>query len=204
MLALPFIHWLVVISLLISTAGMYAYIRDTLSGRTKPNRISWSMWALAPLISTAAALAAGANIWVTIRVFWAGLLPLLIFLASYVNKQSYWKISAFDFTCGFFSLFGLILWVAINSPQLAILCAVVGDGCASFPTIIKAWKYPETETGSTYIASFLSLVLVLPSIPAWNIENAAFQIYLLITSALLLIAVYRRRLCFGINNLLFP
>ncbi len=194
MLDLPFIHWLVILSVLISTTGAFAYIRDTLAGKTKPNRVSWSMWALSPLISTAAALTAGADIWATVRIFMAGLLPLLIFLASFVNKRSYWRISVFDLTCGIFSLLALILWAAIASPQLAILCAIVGDLCASFPTLIKAWKYPETETGAMYVASFLSILLVLPSIPVWNIANAAFQLHLLIMSSVLLLLIYRKHL----------
>lgn len=83
-----FAHWLVVLSALISIAGSFAYIRDTLKGRSKPNRVSWGMWALAPLIGTAAALSAHADIWATVRIFLAGFLPLLVFLASFINPQS--------------------------------------------------------------------------------------------------------------------
>lgn len=193
MLGLPFVHWLVLLSILISTAGAFAYIRDTLSGQTQPNRVSWSMWALSPLISSAAALSAGADVWPTVRIFIAGLLPLLIFLASFINARSYWKMSIFDLFCGAFSLAALIVWGAISSPQLAILYAILGDVCASFPTLVKTWKYPETETGAMYAASFLSVVLVLPSITIWNVSNAGFQIHLLIISSLLLFAVYRKR-----------
>lgn len=192
MLGISLIHWLVILSVLISTAGAFAYIRDTLVGKTKPNRVSWSMWALSPLISTAAALSAGADGWPTLRIFIAGLLPLLIFLASFVNKRSYWKMGGFDLICGAFSLLAVILWAAIASPQLAILCAIIGDIFASFPTLIKTWKYPDTETGAMYFASLLSVLLVLPSIPVWNIANAAFQVHLLIMSSLLLFAVYRK------------
>lgn len=193
MLDLPLIHWLVVLSVVISVAGASAYIRDTLAGKTKPNRVSWAMWALSPLISTAAALTAGADLWATTRTFIAGLLPLLIFLASFVNQRSYWRISVFDLTCGVFSLLALILWGAIASPQIAILCAILGDLSASLPTLLKTWKYPETETGVMFIASFLSVMLVLPAIPVWNIANAAFQLHLLIMSLILLLAVYRPR-----------
>ncbi|MCB0310251.1 MAG: hypothetical protein KDD42_03385, partial [Bdellovibrionales bacterium] len=90
----------------------------------------------------------------------------------------------------------LIFWGLADSPRMAILLAASGDGLASLPTVIKAWKYPETETGVTYIASFVSVILVVPSIPEWNIENSAFQVYLLIANALLLIAVYRKKLSF--------
>ena len=50
------------------------------------------------------------------------------------------------------------------------------------------------ETGVAYMASLLSVALVLPSIPVWNIENAAFQVYLLLINIALIIAVYRRRI----------
>ncbi|RIL12150.1 MAG: hypothetical protein DCC75_00960 [Proteobacteria bacterium] len=194
MLSLSWQHWLVVLSAVISAAGAYAYIRDTLAGKTKPNRVSWSMWALAPLVGTAAAIGSDADIWATVRTFLAGFLPLLVFAASFVNPKSYWNLTTFDLLCGALSLLALVVWLGVDSPRLAILLAASGDGLACIPTVIKAWRYPETETGSTYIASFVSVVMVIPSIPAWNIENSAFQIYLLIANTLLLIAVYRKRL----------
>ena len=185
---------MVILSVFVTIAGAAAYIRDTLLGISKPNRVSWSMWALAPLIGTAAALSAHADPWATVRVFLAGFLPMLVFLASFVNPKSYWKLTFFDLLCGAFSLLALIVWVVVNSPKSAILLAAIGDGFASLPTIRKAWKFPETETGITYVASFLAVVLIIPSIPRWDIENSAFQIYLLTANTLLLLAVYRKRL----------
>ncbi|MDP3948469.1 MAG: hypothetical protein Q8Q17_00805 [bacterium] len=191
---LSFVHWLVILSALISLIGGAAYIRDTLSGKSKPNRVTWFMWATAPLIGTAAAISAHADVWVTIRIFLAGFIPLLIFSVSFVNPKSYWKLNKFDFLCGACSVFALIIWGVIDSPRSAILFAAIGDGFAALPTILKAWKYPETETGLLYIASFVSVLLIIPSIPVWNIENSAFQVYLLIVNAFLLFAVYRKRL----------
>ena len=77
------------------------------------------------------------------------------------------------------------------------MLAAMGDGCAALPTIRKAWTYPETETGVTFIASLVAVLLVLPSIPKWNIENSAFQIYLLIVNIVLLLSIYRRRIGLG-------
>ena len=196
MLGLSFVHGLVCLSALIGFGGATAYIRDTLSGKTKPNRVTWSMWALAPLIGTAAALDSGADLWATARVFLAGFLPLLVLIASFANRQGYWKLTRFDVACGSLSLLALIVWAAVDSPRTAILLAATGDGVACLPTLRKAWRHPETETGITYLAGFVSVLLVIPSIPEWNIENAAFQMYLLIANALLLIAVYRKRLGF--------
>lgn len=154
------------------------------------------MWALAPLVGTAAAISAHADLWTTVRVFLAGFLPLLVFIVSFFSRQSYWKLTRFDFLCGACAVLALIVWGIVDSPRSAILLAAIGDGFASLPTIRKAWKYPETETGLTYWASFISVLLIIPSIPQWNIENSAFQVYLLAANTLLLLAVYRKRLGF--------
>jgi len=190
---MSFVHSLVVLSALIGIVGASFYTRDTLSGKTKPNRVSWFMWAFTPLLGTVAALSAGADKWATVRIFVAGFLPLLVLVASFVNKKSFWKLTFFDFVCGLLSIIGIVLWITIDTPQLAILFAAMGDGFAGLPTIRKAWISPETETGITYIASFVSLLLVLPSIPVWNIENSAFQIFLLVQTSVLVFAVYRHK-----------
>jgi hypothetical protein len=194
MFNLSFIHWLVIGSALISIAGGAAYIRDTVSGKTTPNLVTWSMWALAPLIGTAAAIASGADGWATLRIFLAGFIPLLVVVSSIFNRKSFWRLTIFDAFCGGCSLLALFFWAAVNSPKTAILLSAVGDGFAAMPTILKAWKFPETETGTAYIASLLSLLLVIPSIPKWNIENSAFQIYLLVANLILIFSVYRRKL----------
>jgi hypothetical protein len=149
------------------------------------------MWATAPLISSGAALASGADIWATVRVFLGGFLPLLVLLSSFVNPKSYWKLGRFDFSCGVFSVLALLAWGAADAPRIAILFAIAADGFATIPTLLKAWRHPESETGTFFILSFLSVLIILPSIPEWNIENAAFQVYLLIATGLLMLAVHR-------------
>ena len=143
-----------------------------------------------------AALYAGADIWTTVRVFLAGFVPLLVFLSSFFNPKSYWKITKFDLGFGVLALMGTSSWARFYAPQRAILFLALGDGFAAIPTLTKAWKFPETETGITYIASLVSVIIILPSITVWNIENSAFQIYLLIANALLVFFIYRKRLRF--------
>jgi hypothetical protein len=197
MVELAWVHWLVILSALISLAGASAYIRDTITGKTQPNRVTWSLWAIAPLIGTAATVASGAEPWAVVRVFLAGFMPLLVLLASFINRQSYWRLNRFDLGCGALSVAALIVWGAADSPRLAILLAAAGDGFAAIPTLTKAWRFPETETRAMFIGSFLSSILVIPSISAWNIENAAFTIYLALASALMLFALYRKQLGVG-------
>lgn len=191
---IAFAHQLVVVSVLVSFAGAAVYVRDMIRGRTKPNRVSWFLWGIVPVISAVASLSVGADPWATVRVLVAGLVPLLIFFISFFNPQGYWKLTRFDYACGAFSVIALALWGFADSPRVAILLLATADGFAALPTILKAWQFPETETGWPFIAGLVAVLLVLPSIPVWNVENSAFQIYLIVANIALVFSVYRKRL----------
>lgn len=193
-LGIKIIHWLVIFSACLSVFGSVAYIRDTVKGKTKPNRVSWFVWALAPILGSIAAITSGADVWATVRVFLAGFLPLIVFLVSFLNKKSYWKLSTFDYIFGCIALVGIGFWIFADSPRFAILFLALADLFASLPTMIKAWREPETETGFTFSMSFMAALLILPSIPVWNIENSAFQIYILVVNGFLVVSIYRSRI----------
>lgn len=184
-------HWLVVLSVLLSLSGAIVYIRDMFRGKSKPNLVTWGLWAFAPLIATGAALSVNADYWSTIRIFMSGFGPLLVFIFAFIVKQGYWKLSKFDYLCGALSLIALVVWLMVGSPVIAILIAAVADLFATLPTVIKAWKYPETETLYTYFIGLFTASIVIPAIPIWNIENSAFQIYLLLANVTLFIIVLR-------------
>jgi hypothetical protein len=191
---MAFAHILVLVGIGLSIAANFAYVRDTLKGKTKPNRVTWFMWALAPMVGGFIALASGADPWVTSRVLIAGFLPFIVFVASFVDRQAYWKLTSFDIGCGVLSLMALVLWLLTRQSDLAIILAVAADVFASIPTVVKAWKFPETETGLAFILYSISFVIVIPAITVWDIQNTAFPIYLVLINALLVFAVYRKRL----------
>ncbi|QQR78145.1 MAG: hypothetical protein IPJ68_03610 [Candidatus Moraniibacteriota bacterium] len=187
-------HWLVILSALISFSGAFAYIRDMIRGKSKPNLVTWGLWAFAPLIATGAALSADSDLWSTVRIFMSGFGPLLVFVAALLVSQGYWKLSKFDYFCGLISLFALGAWTLADEPILAILFAATADLFATIPTVLKAWKYPETETLYTYFVGLFTATIVIPAIPIWNIENAAFQAYLLAANVVLFFVVLKGKL----------
>ncbi len=190
-LGISFVHWLVLVSVAISMSGAFAYIRDMIRGKSKPNLVTWGLWAFAPMVATGAALSAHADPWSTVRIFTSGFGPLLITFVALFSSQSYWKLSKFDYACGLLSLIALGAWLVADSPVLAILLSAIADLFATLPTVIKAWKYPGTETFYTYFVGLFTASLVIPAIPIWNIENAAFQIYLLLANTALCCVVLR-------------
>lgn len=191
---MTFVHGLIVASLLVNFAAMFAYLRDTWRGTTQPNRATWFMWALAPLSASAIALGSGADPWITAPVFASGFWPLVVFIVSFRAKEGYWHLTLLDWFCGALSLFAFVLWFITMSSGFAIILAIVSDLLATVPTLRKLWKYPETETKITFVLTSASFVLSAFAIREWNIENSAFQVYLLLINFALMFAAYKQDL----------
>ena len=188
-----YLPYLVFVGAAVHVLGSLAYLRDTLRGTTKPNRVTFLLWAIAPLIGVAAAITAGVG-WAILPVFMAGFGPLVIFFASFVNPNAYWKLEKFDYTCGLFSVLALVLWAITQQPLVAIILAIVSDGFATFPTLIKSWRYPETETAIAYATSLFSALTGFAAIQTGAISEYIFGIYLVVANLLLVLAVYRRKI----------
>ena len=183
------IHYVVFFGFAINLLGTYAYARDTLLGKTKPNRITFALWSLAPFIAVAAALVDGVT-WAVVPVFAAGFCPFIVFLSSFVNKQAEWKLGPFDWVCFIFSILALVLWKITDNPNVAILFAVLADGAAALPTIIKSWKYPETETAISYLAGGISVATSFFALKAFSFAELAFPLYAVVVCALIAFLVY--------------
>jgi len=93
----------VLVAAALNLAGSSTYAWNTIKGKTKPNRVTWFLWALAPLIAFAAQLGEGVT-WASIMTFMVGFGPLTIFIASFFDKKAYWKISKLDIVCGLLSV----------------------------------------------------------------------------------------------------
>ncbi len=184
---------LVILGVLLSFSACVLYIRDMLAGRTKPNRVSWFLWALPPFIGVYAATSDGAT-WATLPTFMAGLNPLLVLVASFASKKAYWKITVFDMLCGLFSLLALLAWMITENPASAILFAILADALAGVPTLVKAFSHPETETGVSYALFFVAQSTAFFAISTWSFTETAFPLYLITINALLFVTIFRKKL----------
>ena len=174
----------VIVGTLIGALGSFAYLLDTIKGKIKPNRVSFLLWSIAPLIAFAAQVKQGVGI-ESLMTFSTGFLPITIFIASFVNKKAEWKITRFDLLCGFLSILGLTLWLITKVGNVAILFSIVADGLAAVPTLLKSYKYPETELAWPWIATDFGVILTLLTIKDWSFANSGFIIYILIVNALI-------------------
>lgn len=174
--------------MLLQSIGGIDYLINTIRGTVKPNRVTWFMWSLAPALAFFAQLQQGVGVeaWSTFIVWFV---PLLIFLASFVNKQAEWKLQRIDIICGLLSLCGLILWMMTKVGNIAILFAIFADMLACIPTIVKSWHNPETENDSVFFLGIANSVFSLLVITNWRFENYAFMTYLLFANGFLALLI---------------
>lgn len=178
----------VFVGVIIQFLGGLDYLINTLKGKTKPNKVSWLLWTIAPLIAFAAELKQGVGVQ-SFTTFIVGFVPLLVLLGSFVNKKAQWEIEKLDIICGVLSSLGILLWLVTKVGNLAILFSIFADGLAFIPTLVKAFKYPETESANVFITGFVAMAITLLTVTNWNFQTFGFPLYLFLAdlSAALLI-----------------
>jgi hypothetical protein len=185
-------EFLVLIAASATLVAALAYIRSMFKGDTKPNRVTWLMWTIAPLTATFAAFSSGVT-WAAVPVFMSGLSPCLILLASFLNKRAYWKLSAFDYACGALSALALVLWYVTQNPNVAIVFAIISDALAAIPTIRKAWRNPQTEFRWPFVVGVFSPLTSFLVATNLAFSEIAFPAYLVAINILLVFSVSTRK-----------
>jgi hypothetical protein len=174
----------ILLGVAIGFAGGVSYLIQTLQGKIRPNRVSWFMWSLAPLIAFSAELSQGVGL-VAFSTFITGFNPLLIFFASFFNKKAEWKITRFDLICGALSIAGLILWSLTRVGNIAIAASILADGLAALPTIRKCYLFPETESGWAFAAGGANAIIGLLTLKHWSFAQGGFLVYIALVCILM-------------------
>ena len=172
----------------IGALGTAVYLRDTLRGTTKPNRVTWLLWAFAPLLAAVVEFDQGIGLR-ALPTFMIGFMPLLVFAASFVNPASVWRIRRFDYACGAVSVIGTLVWLITRNGVLAISAAIVADFMAGLPTVQKSWTHPETETVHSYAGAAISMAVVLLTIDHWTFDVAAFPIFIVCMASIMVVLI---------------
>jgi hypothetical protein len=178
----------VFLAITLNGLGAVTYLSGTIRGTVAPNRVTWFLWAVAPLIAFWAQLVEGVGL-PALMTFMTGFAPLLIFIASFINKKSAWQLGRLDIICGFLSVVGLGLWFVTRTGTVAIVFSIVADALAAWPTIVKAYRFPATENHRLFLLSSLSAIITLMTLDRWDVASAAFPLYILGLSGMLFVLI---------------
>jgi hypothetical protein len=172
----------------IGAAGTAVYLRDTLRGTTQPNRVTWLLWAVAPLLASAVEFSDGVGLR-ALPTFMIGFMPLLVFIGSFHNPASLWKIRRLDYACGAISVVGTVIWLVTRDGTVAICAAIAADFTAGIPTLMKSWTHPESETVYSYLGAVISMGVLLLTVTDWTFEVAAFPCFILCVASIEVVLV---------------
>ena len=181
-----------IVGAVIGSLGGFYYLYETIAGKAQPNRITWLLWGIFPMIIFVAQRVQGVEglSWTS---FAAGFTPLLIVTASFFNKKAYWRTQPRDYYLMAAAILGIILWAITDNPNLALLFALLADILAGVPTLIKSIRHPESESWIAYAISTFGFGISILAIQTYNFENVAFVASIFIMNGALAVLASRGR-----------
>ncbi|HMK99692.1 MAG TPA: hypothetical protein VK428_05855 [Acidimicrobiales bacterium] len=173
----------VILGAAIGAVGTWWYLRDTLRGVTRPNRVTWALWTALPLLAFAVEVQAGVGLR-ALMTFVSGFGPLLVFVASFRNPHATWRIERIDWACGALSLAGLVVWLSAHQATVGLVAFIVADALAALPTLRKSWLAPETETAAAYATAALNGAITMLTVSRWTTAVVSFPLYIVVIASL--------------------
>lgn len=185
-------------SLVVLLATLVAFVSGcwyallTAQGKTRPNRVTFALWFLFPLVIFSAQMAQGLFI-AALPTLAAGLPSLLTVLMSYKNPAAYWRLRPHSFVFGCIGLGAIPLWIITDEPNLALTLALIANMAAFVPTLVKAYVDPSSEDYRPYMLSAGAFFFAILFASDYSFAAIGFMVYLCITNTVLTILARRQQ-----------
>jgi hypothetical protein len=179
-----------VVAGILSFVCFVPYITTILQGKTRPNRVSWWIWATNGLILSASYYLAGAGNTIWLIVF-PVIAQLIIAILSFKYGEGGWN--RFDRTCLFGAGTGLLLWWQFKSPLIAILFTIAIDFLGALPTIRKSYHEPQKEDLLTWTLYMIASLLNLFAIEHWSFAILAPPLYVFFINTTIVVLLLRSK-----------
>jgi hypothetical protein len=175
----------------LSLLGAAGYIRDTLRGVTAPHRVTWGLWGVEGVLAFVVEVQQHVGL-VSLMTLMFGVVPLLVFAASFANGSSAWAITTFDVVCGAISLLGIAFWLLVNEPTVALVAFVVADQVAGLPTLRKSWTEPSSESWLVFLSGVANTALTLLAVRHVTTAAVLFPAVIFVNDLVLVLVLVLR------------
>ena len=164
------------------------YARSVLRGRTKPNAATWIGTSAVWFVALISYFLVGAwdTLWFVIAST-AGSFLVALLTVRYGVK---WQRS--DFVCLTAAAGVGALGFLTELPLTALFAAMAVDFLALFPTVAKTWRHPDWEEPFPWIVTVVASALTVMAVAIpWEVQIAAYPVYLLVMNGVVLALIYR-------------
>ncbi|HKK98396.1 MAG TPA: hypothetical protein VJ928_09450 [Marivita sp.] len=164
------------IAALLSVIAFVPYITNTLRGHTRPQRACWLIWSVLSIISTFSLAYEGATASLGFSAAQAGCTTLVALIAIVRGQGAFLTKSDVGVLCLAGS--GILLWYATDSAAYALVIAIIIGFIGGLLTIQKTYWFPDTETMSTWVLSFIAAGFALVAVGQYDWVLLAYPAYL--------------------------
>jgi len=181
---------LAVVSALLTAACVVPYLRDIYRGETRPQRVSWFIYALLSVVAAVpqfisgdhagAYLATGSAIGFT-----------AVFIASIRHGEG--GASRLDRLSLALASLGVVLSIVVDQPMIAVIAVVVAEQLATFLTVAKASRDPSSETAITWAMDGLAGVSAIAAVASFSPAELLYPIHHTCVNVFVLSAITRGR-----------
>lgn len=166
------------------------YIIDIFKKKTVPARATWFIWGILLTIAFFAQISEGGT-WslITTAIDWLGV--ILIFALSI--KYGVGGTKRIDIFALIGAGVGLLIWYLTSNALYALLITIFVDFMGALPTLIKAYKEPETETWYAYLICGVGGILGALSVGSFDFSLYIFPLWIGIINSTIGIISFARR-----------
>lgn len=153
------------------------YVYSILAGKTTPHPITWILWAFMGGLSLFFYWDLGARdtIWIAVVNFVGPFIAATLSLKYWDWKDGF---NSFEYACLVFSIISIVIWIVSRDPVLALTFNIIADALAALPTLVKAYRQPETESTWSWGVAAVGAALSLVAIREWSYGVAVLPLYL--------------------------
>lgn len=172
---------------IIITVSFLPYVRDTLMGKTKPERASWFIWTVLGGIAFFSQAAKGASTSLLlpgIQTFF----ELIIFLLAI--KFGVGGFTRRDIIALCVAGLGLLLWYFTKEAAIALFIVIGIDAIGTVLTVIKSYEDPWSETLISWVLFSLSGFVTMFTVGSLNIILLSYPFYIFIANVAVITAIY--------------
>jgi len=173
---------------ILQVSSIVPYIRGMLYGTTRPNKITMILWLLLGLIQLFAQIDSGASwsVFLTIALTFNAFIITILAFSGY----GYTKHGPLDYVCFFLALVAIIVWQSTGEPNFAIAFAIIASILAATPTIVKTYRFPETENVTAWAIVAAAAFLGIFSTSRIDFANLAIPGYQLLENVTMVSFAY--------------
>lgn len=177
------------LALVLNFIGYIPYIRDILRKKVKPHRITWGIWTILTTIAAFNQVSNGGG-YSSLFFISTALLVTIVFVLSFHYGMG--GASKIDRLCLILAILLLIYWIMVQETRLSTVVAVIIDGLAAIPTIIKTYRQPETESYPQWILAGIAGVLTMIAVPRFDWILIIYPLYIVLMNGAIVGVKYIR------------